>query len=143
MKKKLLILTSAIALSACASHTNDIAAAYVSPLEYQDYNCKQIGAEMGRVSRRAQEVAHNVNKNADGDSTAMAAGLILFWPALFFIDGDSPQAQEYARLKGEFDALEQAAIQKNCGLKVEQNPFVEIEKASSAQQQQNQTEPNQ
>ncbi len=114
-------------LAACAEHTHEIPAAYVSPLEYQNYTCNQISQEIGRVSRRAQQVAYDVNKNADGDSTAMGVGLILFWPALFFIDGDSPQAQEYARLKGEFDSLEQAAIQKDCNLQIQENPFQKIE----------------
>lgn len=95
---------------------------------------------MSRVSRRAQEVAYSVNKNADGDTTATAVGVILFWPALFFIDGDSPQAQEYARLKGEFDALEQAGISKECGLTIEEDPFVKIEKDRKAQQQQHQSQ---
>jgi hypothetical protein len=135
MKKLALALLVGGFLSGCASHTNEISAAYVSPLQYDSYNCKQISAEMGRVSRRAQEVAFNVNKNADGDQTAMAVGLILFWPSLFFIDGDKPEAQEYARLKGEFDALEQAAIQKGCSIKVENDPFLELEKARKAQQQ--------
>ncbi len=48
-------------------------------------------------------------------------------PALFFIDGDTPQAQEYASLKGQFDALEQAAIQKDCSLTLDKNLFVEVE----------------
>lgn len=132
--RKLIFLSGAILLSACASHTNEIPASYVSPLEYESYSCKQIGSELARVSRRANEVAYEVNKNADGDSTAMAVGLILFWPSLFFIDGDSPQAQEYARLKGQFDALEQAAIQKNCGLKIEESPFKKIEEERKTQQ---------
>ena len=125
MKK---ILMSALLLGACASHTHEIPAAYVSPLQYQSYSCKQLGMEMQRVSSRAQQVAYEVNKNADGDSAAMGVGLILFWPALFFIDGDSPQAQEYARLKGEYDAIEQAAIQKECsGLSFDDNVFTKIE----------------
>jgi len=127
MKKYFLL--PLILLAGCASSTDEIATAYVSPLQYQDFSCKQLSSEIARVSRRAQEVASNVNKNAEGDSTAMAVGLILFWPALFFIDGDTPQAQEYARLKGEFDALEQAGIQKECGLTIENDPFLEIEKA--------------
>ena len=109
-------------------------AQYVSPLQYQSYSCSQISQELARVSRRAQEVAHEVNKNADGDSAAMGVGLVLFWPALFFIDGDSPQAQEYGRLKGEFDALEQASIEKNCKLEIKESPFAEIEKQRQAQQ---------
>ncbi len=76
-----------------------------------------------------QEVAYEVDKNADGDSAAMAAGLILFWPALFFIDGDSPQVQEYGRLKGQYDALEQVSVKKNCGIQFGESPFAKIEAA--------------
>ena len=59
------------------------------------------------------EVAGVQDKTASSDSVAMGVGLILFWPSLFFIDS-SDQRVELARLKGEFDALEQTAIQKNC-----------------------------
>lgn len=140
MKKLLLI--SAVFVSACASHAHEIPAAYVSPLQYQDYSCKQISAELQRVSSRAEEVAHSVNKNADGDSTAMAVGLILFWPALFFIDGDSPQAQEYARLKGEYEALEKTGVEKSCGLDYSENPFAKIEAARKQYEEQKASELN-
>lgn len=133
--KKYILLAAVSALSACASHTSDIAASYVSPLEYESYSCKQVSAEMARVSRKANQIAYDVNKNADGDAVAMGVGLILLWPSLFFIDGDTPQAQEYAELKGRFSALEEAAIQKNCGIKVEKDPFAEIEKQRSHKQQ--------
>lgn len=126
--KKLILLAAVAALSACASHTHEIASAYVSPLKYQDYSCKQIRQEMTRITRKANQLAHHINKNADGDSAAMGVGLILFWPSLFFIDGDTPQAQEYAELRGRFDALEEASIQRNCSIKVESNPFTAIEK---------------
>ena len=43
-------------------------------------------------------------------------GVVIFWPALFFIDGDNQKTAELARLKGEMEALEQASIQKNCGI---------------------------
>ena len=47
----------------------------------------------------------------------MAIGLVLFWPTLFFLEGgDGPEAAEYARLKGEVDALEGVAIQKQCDM---------------------------
>ena len=49
----------------------------------------------------------------------MGIGLVLFWPALFFISGDD-RAEELARLKGEAEASEQAAIQKNCHELLEQ-----------------------
>lgn len=140
--KKIILLTSVAALGACANHTHEIPASYVSPLEYQGYSCKQISAEMARVTRKANQVAYEVNKNADNDSAAMGIGLILFWPSLFFIDGNSPQAQEYAELKGRFDALEDAAIQKNCKIKVEKDPFAEIEKQRVQKQKEQQKRSN-
>ena len=111
--KKLLLLTSCIALTACADHSDKIQPSYVSPLQFSDYNCSQIKGELGRVGRKMNEVAGVQDKTASSDSVAMGVGLILFWPSLFFID-NSDQRVELARLKGEFDALEQTAIQKNC-----------------------------
>jgi hypothetical protein len=47
---------------------------------------------------------------------ATGVALIVFWPTAFFVKGDGATAAELGRLKGEFDALEQVAIQKGCGL---------------------------
>lgn len=112
-------ISSCAVLSACADSTKDIPAQYVSPLQYNAYTCSQIEQEMASVARRVSEVGGQVEKTASNDSARMGVGLILFWPTLFFLDGDTPQAAEYGRLKGEFDALEKAAIQKNCNIKIE------------------------
>jgi len=45
----------------------------------------------------------------------MGVGLVLFWPALFFLIGDDKK-EELARLKGEYEALEKIAIQKDCNI---------------------------
>jgi hypothetical protein len=111
-----------IVLGACASSSKEIKATYVSPLEYQQYDCEQLSQEMRRVSRRASEVAGNVDEEASDDKVATGIGVVLFWPALFFIDGDGPQAQEYARLKGEIEAMEQASIEKRCDIQVKAQP---------------------
>jgi hypothetical protein len=47
---------------------------------------------------------------------ATGVGVVLFWPALFLIKGDAASAQQVAQLKGDMDAIEQANIQKKCGL---------------------------
>jgi|CXWL01.1.fsa_nt_gi hypothetical protein len=100
-------------LAACAPHADKIQPSYVSPLQYSDYTCKQIRMEMARISRRVNEVAGVQDKQASNDSAALGVGLILFWPALFFMIGDD-QKEELSRLKGEYEAVEQAAIQKEC-----------------------------
>lgn len=114
MKKPIVVILTAV-ISGCASSARDIPTQYVSPLIYEDYSCKQIGAEHARLTRRVNELAYQVDDRASDDSAKMAVGLILLWPTLFFIDGDGPEAQEYGRLKGEYEALEKASIQKECG----------------------------
>ena len=100
----------------------------MSPYQYEALSCSQIAAELSRVSRRAQEVGNSVNKTANKDEALLGAGLFLFWPTLLFLEGDNgASAQEYARLKGEFDALEQSAIQKNCGLRVQKSQMESIQ----------------
>jgi hypothetical protein len=51
----------------------------------------------------------------------MGVGLVVFWPALLFIPGKD-QSAEVSRLKGEMEALEQAAIAKNCGIQFKPAP---------------------
>lgn len=123
MKKSIVaaaIMTGIIGLSGCATQPDEISSAYVSPIQYQGYSCDQVRMELARTTRRANELHGNLKETADTDQTQMAVGLILLWPTLFFLEGgDGPQAQEYARLKGERDALEDVAIQKNCGIVVQ------------------------
>lgn len=107
----------AAALVGCASSSSEIRPAYVSPLQYQSYSCQQIAQEADRISRRASEVAGVQDSKATGDAVATGVSIILFWPAAFFIKGDGQTAAELARLRGEFEALEQASIQKNCNIK--------------------------
>ncbi len=114
MNKVALVLTISF-LTGCATPAKDISTSYVSPLVYDNYDCEQVSSEASRLTRKVSESAIKVDQKADSDSGTMAIGLILFWPSLFFIDGDGPEAQEYARLKGEYEALEVASIQKKCG----------------------------
>ena len=72
------------ALRAAADAEADIQPAYVSPLQFQNYDCDQIAMEMERVSRRVNELYDHLKEKRSKDSTQMTVGLILFWPSLFF-----------------------------------------------------------
>lgn len=112
-----LVVLMGVALGACASSSDEVGSIYVSPLAYQHYSCQQISQEAERVSRRASEIAGVQDSKASNDAVMTGVGLVLFWPSLFFIKGDGQSAAELGRLKGEFEALEKASIEKNCGLK--------------------------
>ena len=100
-------------LTACATEPDKISASYVSPLQYQGYTCNQIDQELTRVTNKVSEVTGQQKKEAEKDAAAMAVGLIIFWPALFFLIGEDKK-EELARLKGEYQALQDIAKHKEC-----------------------------
>jgi len=110
----LIFFLIAILMAGCASQPDKIATTYVSELQYKDYDCDQLSAELGRVSNRAGELYTSLKKTANTD-TAQVWGSLLLWPTLLFLEGgDGPEATEYARLKGEKEAIEKVTIQKKC-----------------------------
>ena len=113
--------TAAVAalIAGCAQDPKDIQASYTSPILYQNLNCDQLAQEGQRVSSKAAELTGTQTQKASGDAVAMGVGLVLFWPALFFIKGDKETASELASLKGQMDAIQQASIMKNCHITVQ------------------------
>jgi hypothetical protein len=106
-------------LIGCASQPEDISASYVSPLQYSDYNCNQVKMELLRVNRKVISVSGAQESQATQDAVAMGVGLVVFWPALFFLAAGEDQKGELARLKGEYEAIETVAIQKECAISEE------------------------
>ena len=104
-----------VLLVGCATQPSEIATIHVSPLQYDSYDCDQIAMEMRHVVRKINDLYHELEEEADSDEGSMAIGLIIFWPALFFLEGgDDERAAEYAHLKGELIALEDSAVMKKC-----------------------------
>lgn len=62
------------------------------------------------------------DSKATNDAVATGVGVVLFFPVLFFIKGDSTTGAELARLKGEMEAIEQASIQKGCKIEFRPSP---------------------
>jgi hypothetical protein len=107
-------LSVSLAVTGCATASNDLAAAYVSPLQYQAYDCSQLSGEAQRVQARTSQLGGRLDEAASNDKALAGVGLILFWPALFALGGTKQQEAEYSRLKGEYDAITQAAVLRKC-----------------------------
>lgn len=116
MRHCLIVAALAAGVAACAKSAADIAPAYVSPILYENYNCRQLGEEAQRVSARAAQVSGVQDQKATGDAVATTVGLIIFWPTLLLIKGNDQQTAELANLKGQMDAIEQVSIRKQCGI---------------------------
>src|SRR5215475_8612492 len=124
------VLISAFSVAGCATSSDKVTASYVSPMQYENWNCRQLAEEAQRVSHHAAAAAGAQDSQATKDAVATTVGVIVFWPALFLIGGDKQTAAELARLKGEMDAIEQTSIRKRCGIQF-QRPAATAQAASA------------
>lgn len=122
LEKAALLTAGFVLVTGCASSAEDIAPSYVSPIAYENYSCEQLAFEAQSVSSRAAQAAGVQNKARTSDAVVTTVGVVVFWPALFFLDGDGQQAAELARLKGQMEAIEQSSIRKNCGIEFKREP---------------------
>lgn len=112
------VACAALMITGCATRAADISAQYVSPAHYSGLNCDQVREELVRVSTRVREVSGQQDRKANNDAVATGVGLIVFWPALFFLMSDD-HAAELGRLKGEYEALDRTARDKHCAVAAE------------------------
>jgi hypothetical protein len=132
MKKLVAVTLMAAQLAACATAPEKISGSYVSPAMYSGYDCIQLRAEMQRVSYKVDEVTGAQRSKARSDEIAMGVGLIIFWPALFFIGMGSDRKAELQSLKGSYDAINEASIMHRCGLSDEPAKVADVAKAKPA-----------
>jgi outer membrane murein-binding lipoprotein Lpp len=103
------VLLSILIISGCASSSKDLTPTYVSPLQYQTYNCEQLAAEEQRLRVRVSELSGRIDDKADRDKL-----LVVIPYAVWFVGGNKEQEAEFSRLSGELDALQQGGILRNC-----------------------------
>jgi hypothetical protein len=122
MHRRLFVAAAAALVAACATKSSEVAPAYVSPVTYQGYTCQQLALEAQAVSARATQVAGAQDQKRTNDQIATGVAVVVFWPAAFLVGGDGQTASELAQLKGQSVAIEQASIQKKCGIQFQQQP---------------------
>lgn len=121
MKKFALVLIALVA-SGCASSSKDVGSAYISPATYKNYSCEELVEEGNYIQSRVQELAQSLDTEATKDVAQTSAAFILvpFTAGLSLgilgalEGGDGPEAVEYARLKGEYEAVRQMMSRKKC-----------------------------
>ena len=111
-----LAMIGASTLAGCASRSEDVAASYVSANTYRGYSCQELSQEAQRVSSAAAAAAGTQDSQRTKDTVATTAAIVIFWPAAFFVGGNNAQTAELARLKGNMQAIEEASIQRKCGI---------------------------
>jgi hypothetical protein len=114
MKKSIIsTLIASFIISGCATSARNVPASYVPSLSYQNSDCSQLNAEAARIQAKLLETGGQLDKAADNDVIIAGVALLVFWPAVFFL-GNKTQEAAYGRLKGDYDAINKAAIEKKC-----------------------------
>ena len=108
----------------CAKHSGSIQAADTSPLMYQGHSCQALVAEKARIESKLNAMCKRQDDHAAADVVSTTVGIVLFWPALFFLAATDDQKEEIARLKGEYEAVEKALANKKCGIAAVPEPEV-------------------
>ena len=115
MKKIIMAVAISLILGACVSNPDKIPAAYVSPQKYANYDCQQLAAEAANIERKVNDLYGHLKKENSKDKWATGVGVVLFWPALFFLAGnENVNEAEYAQLQGDYEAIQSAQVQKRC-----------------------------
>jgi hypothetical protein len=113
VKRNLLCLCAALA-AGCSTASKDIMPTYASPTPYEGYSCEQIAAESERLDSRTRALAGRLDEAARNDKGIVLMSALFFPPALFALGGTKEEEAEYARLKGEREALRQTGAAKGC-----------------------------
>ncbi len=102
------------ALGGCATRAVDVPPAPVSAADFVTWDCGRIADEQDAVQLRAADVAYAVDERAGNNILALGVGVTVFWPAMLAMRPAGPEAQDLARLKGRFEALQTASRLHNC-----------------------------
>jgi len=102
--KTLGVLVVAAALVGCATAPEDIVPRYVPSDRYENKTCQELSVIQARLSSRIIMLQQAQRQAQQRDAAMVATSALLFWPAMFFIEGDGATAEELARMRGELDA---------------------------------------
>lgn len=101
-------------LAGCATRAVDVPPVPTPAAQFAGWSCERLDDEQDAVQQRAAQVAYEVDARVGANIVAVGLGVTVFWPALLAMRPDGPEAQELARLKGRFEALNLARQQQAC-----------------------------
>jgi len=117
MKKLLITAAITLSLAACATNPDKVTGIHVSSSKYAGNTCADLEIAYSDNDREAARLYNTMNSRDNVNKGAAVVGMLLFWPALFFMKGKNPEHDaRMAELKGRKVAIERAADRQNCSL---------------------------
>ncbi len=117
MNRKVGYLLLSFALhTGCATHPNLLETKQISPTQYNEFNCEDVGLEIENVRQKAVTLNSSLSARSSLDAVQLAAATVFIIPLLVLDYGDTPEGAEFSRLKGEHEALRARANEIECQL---------------------------
>ncbi len=111
-----ILVAGVMFLSSCASPPSAILPTYVDPLQYEQYDCSQIGTEMERVTSKLNQSYRECRSHSNRDGWFMLGAVLVTGPLAIVpaVIDDTESTEQFAQLQGELEALEQSSKLKKC-----------------------------
>ena len=77
-------------------------------------SCNQMEGEISRIRYEIQNKSGQKAKGDNKDTMLFAAGMLLFWPSLFFMDLSNSDKVELEALRSRYNHLTNVYNGKNC-----------------------------
>ncbi|MEP2829000.1 hypothetical protein [Parvibaculum sp.] len=107
------------ALAGCTPSTSEIRSSYVSPTAYSDYSCEDLDKERQAIIAEAKTIGDLQEENAEMDAAFMAGFLLVSMPLIVGTAFTKNREEEFALLKGKFQAVHEMQSDKNCEIPAE------------------------
>lgn len=108
----IILVINILLVTGCAGR-----AAYpVQITQPNDYriSCNQLESEMSRIRHEVQNKTGQKQSGDTKDTVLFVTGLVIFWPALFFMDLKNADKVELRALQSRFNHLSNVYNGKNC-----------------------------
>lgn len=103
-------------ITGCATAPDDIPARYVPVSKYSGFNCD----DLNRMKEEKFANLSNLYKVLDDRNTQdignATIGTLFWFPSLFALQGDGPEAENFAILLGEYRSIESVYSTKGCNV---------------------------
>ena len=99
-------------LAGCASQPEDVVSTYVTPSKYDSHDCKKLETQYDEIDANWTRLWETQKKKADSDVVWFVAGGLIGLGINSAINEDVED--ELAEVKGEREAVVQAALDKDC-----------------------------
>lgn len=103
----------ALLVGACATASKDVEPVYAPVEPYAALSCEQLHAQAGRTDDEIKAISARIDSPSTGDRLALGVGVV-FWPALFMVDGNGSEQDKLAILKGQKISIDDALLDRDC-----------------------------